>query len=187
MRLTVERSLRLADNLTKLARLEGAMFELEPVQVAGLCREVVDELSPLTKARAQEVVVRSIRKAPVCVGHRELLRSLLVGLLDNALQYATENGKIYITTRINKGNIELAVRDNGPIIDLANFKKLRDNLGQRDRPIAARPLASGLGIAIAKKFVDAMNGELNVSRHHSGGMTFRALLPTSRQLSILEL
>ena len=187
MRVTAERSLRLADNLTKLARLEGALFELEPVQLAGLCHEVVDELSPLVRARSQEVVVRSGHKALVCVGNRELLRSLLVGLLDNALQYTTENGKIYITTRINKCNIELAVRDHGAIIDLANYRKLRQSLGRNDRPIAARPLGSGLGIAIAQKLAGAMQGELAVSRHHYGGMTFRALLPISRQLSILEL
>jgi signal transduction histidine kinase len=39
MRLTAERSFRLADNLTKASRLENAMFELEPVQVVSLCQE----------------------------------------------------------------------------------------------------------------------------------------------------
>lgn len=187
MRLTSERSLRLADNLAKMARLENALFELEPIQVTGLCYEVVNELIPLTSAIEQEVVVKSARKSPVCVGNRDLLRSLLMGLLDNALQYTTENGKIYITTCIKNDKIELAVRDNGPIIDLVNFKKLKSNLGKKNQPISARPLASSLGISVAEKFVNAMNGQLLVSRHHSGGMTFKALLPTSRQLSILEL
>jgi two-component system phosphate regulon sensor histidine kinase PhoR len=184
MRLTAERSLRLADNLTKLARLEDALFELEPVQVVGLCREVVDELAP--KAKAGAVVVKSTRQAPVCIGNRELLRALLIGLIDNALQYDSE-GEIIITARLSRGGMELAVRDHGPTIDLAHFRKLKDSLGRFSLPVAARPLASGLGIAVAEKFACAMNGELTMSRHHSGGTTFRALLPTSRQLSMLEL
>lgn len=187
MRLTSERSLRLANNLTKIAHLENAMFELEPIQVVGLCQEVIDELSPLTNTITQNLIIKSTRKSSVCVGNRELLRSLLMGLLDNALQYTTENGKIYITTSIINDKVELAVRDNGPIIDLANFKKLKDNLGKKNQPITARPLSSSLGITVAEKFANAMNGKLSVSRHHSGGMTFKALLPISRQLSILEL
>jgi two-component system phosphate regulon sensor histidine kinase PhoR len=186
MRLTAERSLRLADNLTKLARLEDALFELEPVQVTGLCREVVDELTPLTKAKTGAVVIKSTRQTPVCVGNRELLRAMLVGLIDNALQYETDR-EIVITTRLSRGGMELAVRDFGPIVDLTHFRKLKDSLGKFSLPVAARPLASGLGIAVAEKFAKAMNGELKMSRHHSGGMTFRALLPTSQQLSMLEL
>jgi two-component system phosphate regulon sensor histidine kinase PhoR len=187
MRLTAERSLRLADNLTKVARLEGALFELEPVQVVGLCREVVNDLAPLTKTRAQEITIKSTRKTTVCIGNRELLKSILVGLLDDALQYNRKGGQVLIATRMRRGAIELSVRDDGPIIDLAQFRKLKSSLGKYNLPVAARPLSSGLGIAIAEKFISAMNGQLSVSRHQTGGITFRALLPISRQLSILEL
>jgi Signal transduction histidine kinase len=187
MRITAERSLRLADNLTKTARLEDAMFELEPVHVSSLCREVADEMSPLADFMSQKVIVKSTRKAPVCVGNRELLRSLLIGLVDNALQCTQEHDNVYITTRINRSGIELAVRDSGPVIDLANFKKLKDSLGKHNQPILARPSLSGLGVVIAEKLINAMHGELFISRHYSGGVTFKALLPISRQLSILEL
>jgi two-component system sensor histidine kinase TctE len=187
MRLTAERSLRLADNLAKIAHLEGALFDLEPVHVAGLCREIINEFEPLTEIMSQNISTRFARKTVVCVGNRDLLKSLLIGLLDNALQYTKKNGQIYITTRINHGNIELAVRDNGPIIELSNFRKLKDNIGKYNQSILARPLSSGLGIAIVEKMTSAMNGELSISRHHSGGITFKVLLPTSQQLSILEL
>jgi K+-sensing histidine kinase KdpD len=132
------------------------------------------------------VVIRAAKSAPVCVGNRELLKSLLLSLLDNALEY-NETGKIIISTRVRNGNIELAVRDDGPIVDLTHFRKLKQSLGWYNLPISARPLMSGLGIMIAEKFVAAMNGQLTISRHQTGGMTFRAFLPTSRQLSILEL
>ena len=187
MQVTTERSIRMADNLTKIIHLEDAMFEFEPIQVVELCYEVVEELKPLIDNTEQGVVIKSTRKSPICVGNRDLLRSLLIGLLDNALQYTAEDQKIYITTCIKNNKIELAVRDDGPIIDLANFKKLKNNLGRKKQPIVARPLTSSLGITIAEKFADTMNGRLSVSRHHSGGMTFRALLPVSHQMSMLEL
>jgi K+-sensing histidine kinase KdpD len=187
MRLTAERSLRLADNLTKIVRLEDALFELEPVQLVGLCQEAVDELTPLARSKAQRIIINRTKRALVCVSNRALLKSLLIGLLDNALFSSRAHSEVLVTTRISRGNIELAVRDNGPIIDLAQYRKLKSALGRQSLPVSARPLSSGLGIAIAQKFIDVMHGELAVARHHTGGVTFRARLPISRQLSILEI
>jgi len=185
IRLTSERSLRLADNLTKMARLEDAMFELEPIQINGLCQEVVDELMPLSQALEQELEVSISRKSVVAVAHRELLRSLLMGLLDNALNYAAGQ-KIKISARQIGGSTEITVRDFGSIMDLTQFRKLQSNLGKHANPIAARPLSSGLGLVIADKFARAMQGSLTISRHHNGGVSFRAVLPLSQQLSFVE-
>jgi len=183
IRTVTERSLRLADNLTKAARLEEAMFEFEPVQIVGLCHEVINEL----KTNKSKIIIRSTQKSPVCVGNRDLLKSLLMGLVDNALQYSGEKDKIYITTRIRNQSIELLVRDEGPLVNLKNFRNLKENLGRHSSPLTARPLTSSLGIALSEKFINTMNGKLSISQHQSGGITFRAILPTSKQMSLLEI
>lgn len=186
IRLTSEKSLRLVDTLTKSARLDDAMFELEPVHLVGLCKEVVDELFPLTSAFNQKLLFQDKSRSAVVVGNRELIRSLLMGLIDNAVQYDSESDVIEVSTRISRQQVSLSVRDHGPTIDLAEFRKIRESLGKAKLPISARPLSSGLGLMIAGKFVSAMSGELSLTRHRSGGMTFTANLPISRQLSLLE-
>jgi two-component system phosphate regulon sensor histidine kinase PhoR len=186
IRLTSERSLRLVDNLTKAARLESAMFEMEPVLLSGLCREVIDELAPLTAALGQEFQVKIGKSPLVAVGNRDLLRSLIMGLVDNALQYNTPDVPVEISARIRRGEAVLAVRDHGATMGLAEFRVLSESLGRRAMPIAARPLSSGLGLVIAQKFAAAMDGHLSVERHQRGGVTFRAHLPASAQLSLLE-
>ena len=183
IRLTSERSLRLVDNLTRVARLESAMFEMEPVLLGGLCREVMDELSPLSTALNQEFQIKISKSSLVAVGNRDLLRSLVMGLIDNALQYNLPGASIEISTRIRRNEAELAVRDHGATMDLAEFRRLKESLGLRAMPIAARPLSSGLGLLIAQKFAIAMDGRLSVERHRHGGLTFRAHLPASQQLS----
>lgn len=184
IRLTSERSLRLADNLTKMSRLEGAMFELEPVQINGVCQEVVDELLPLSKALGQKFEVNVSKKSVVAVAHRELLKSLLIGLLDNALNYSTSK-KVKISARQVGNNTEITVRDYGPIMDLSQYRRLQANIGRQENPISARPLSGGLGLVIADKFANAMRGNLTISRHHNGGVSFRAELPLSQQLNLL--
>jgi signal transduction histidine kinase len=186
IRLTAERSLRLADNLTKLARLEDGLFELEPIQISGLCQEVVDELSPLAQALQQKFDIHISSKSTVAVGHRELLRSLLMGLIDNAITYSSGQ-LVKISARQTGAETVIGVRDYGPIMELKQFRHLQTALGSQAMPISARPLSSGLGLLIAGKFAAVMRGRLSLSRHHSGGVTFKAHLPLSRQLEFQEL
>jgi K+-sensing histidine kinase KdpD len=186
MRLTAERSLRLADNLTKIAHLDEAMFELEPVQITSLINEVVDELSPLSWALKQTFSVRVGRRAVVAVGHRELLRSLILGLVDNALQHHHNEQHVDVTARVSRNETVVTVRDYGPIMDLTEYRRLSLSLGAHNLPITSRPLSSSLGLIIAQRFVAAMRGRLSISRHHSGGVTVRAHLPICAQMSLLE-
>jgi two-component system sensor histidine kinase QseC len=186
IRLTTERSLRLTDNLTKMARLGDAMFEMEPVQLSGLCHEVADELMPLSKSLGISFDIKVGKKPVVVVGHRELMRSLMIGLLDNALQYNQNEQPIQISVRLSAGKAMILVRDRGPIISLNQYRKLTNSLGNQAMPISARPLSSGLGLVIADRFVGAMRGRLSISRHRAGGMTFKVHLPLSRQLGLME-
>jgi len=187
IKLTTERSLKLTDNLTKMARLEDALFEMEPIQLTGLINEVVDELSPLSKALKQNFNIEVGKRPLIAVGHRELLRSLMMGLIDNAMKYNQVNKNIDVSARIHRGETVIAVRDYGSIMDLRQYRQLANTLGKNATPISARPLSSGLGLLIADRFVRAMNGHLSMSRHHSGGVTFMAHLPISSQLNLLEI
>ena len=186
MRLTSERGLRLVDNLTKAARLDDALFQLEPVQLGGVCREVLDEISPLAQALNQEISLKIARQLPPVVANRDLLRGLLVNLLDNSLQYNPPAKTVEISARICRARAQISVRDHGAILDLGEFRRLRANLGNQNQPLSARPLSSGLGLFIAGQFARAMHGRLAVERHREGGLTFSASLPISRQLSLFE-
>ncbi|MCL1877176.1 HAMP domain-containing histidine kinase [Candidatus Saccharibacteria bacterium] len=186
MRLTTERALRLADNLTKAARLDDAMFSCEPIQLSNLCAAAIEEMQPLADALAVKIRFRPTRISRIAIGNRELLHALLVGLIDNALHYA--NGKsIEVATRFFDNKMVVSVSDAGNNISLDEFRKLKNAIGRTNLPLSSRPLSSGLGLMIATKFAAAMNGQLSVKRRAAGGMTFMACLPTSQQLSLLEL
>lgn len=184
IRLTTERSLRLVDNLTKSSRLEDGLFSLEPVQLNGLCHEVVDELTPLSRALGQTFDLDVGRRPLLAVGSRDLLRSLLIGLVDNALQYNPCGQAIKISAGYRQGRAVLAVADNGPVINLAEFRRLRATVGQQALPMADRPLSSGLGLMIAQQFATVMQGSLKLRRHRRGGLTLAVDLPISAQLDL---
>lgn len=184
--LTSERALRLTSDLTRAARLDGAMFDLEPINPIQLCEDIVHELTPLFAAHGRNVHLRGRRNPLLLVANRDLLRRIIINFSDNALHYSLEGSPVEIEVRsLQAGQvIRLGVRDHGPAISNDIWKSLRTKLSVAPQPVHSRPQSSGLGLYIASQFADAMNGSIGVTRHHDGA-TFYVDLSASRQLSWL--
>lgn len=184
--LTSERALRLTNDLTKAARLQDAMFTLEPVNPKQLCEEVVHEMTPLFAAHGRKICLAKRSHQLLLIANRDLLHRILVNFSDNALNYAEESNMVEIYMKmLNRGStVRLGVRDYGPAISLDAMKKLKNQLLAAPKAMSARPQSSGLGICISSHFAEAMNGQIGVTRHHDGA-TFYVDLQASSQLSLL--
>lgn len=183
--LSVERSLRLVDQLTKTSRLEDGLFETEPLLAQALCAVVAEELTPFARQHNQRIVTRASRQSGMVVGHRSLLVALLVNLCDNALQHNPAGQRVIISANARAEGVVFSVRDFGPKLCRKQFDALNSRAGTGPLPLGNRPRSSGLGLWIAGQFAAAMNGELLLTRHHTEGITVSVLLPHSKQLSLL--
>lgn len=184
--LTVDRSLRLVDQLTKTSRLEDGLFETEPLLAEAVCMVVADEMQPFARQNGHKIQVRVSRRAGMVVGHRSLLVALLVNLCDNALQHTPDGEKVTISAKCTKDGMVFSVRDNGPMMSRRQFESWRSTAGEKAMPISSqRPRSSGLGLWIASQFAEVMQGELDFTRHHSGGVTVSVLMPYSTQMALL--
>ena len=183
--LTVERSLRLVEQLTKTSRLEDAMFESEPVMAQAICQAVADELSPFAAASGQEIITRVSRRSGVAVGHRALLTALLVNLCDNAIAHNPRGSRVVISASSTRNGVLFSVRDCGPRLSRRSFETLRLRVGKGAAPISDRPRSSGLGLWIASQFASVMQGNLSMTRHHGQGITVSVYLPHSEQMLLL--
>lgn len=183
IRLTAERSLGLVEGLTRAARLEDALFEVEPINVHELYDSVAHELGPLARALHQTIVTDVAGSAPCVIGNRSLLRSVLIGLCDNALTHNDPTKPIILLARQHQSDtIQLGIRDYGP--RTAQLATIQQRLGS-PLPMQSRPRSSGLGLLIAEQFVRHMDARLSLVRHHGVGVTFHIDMPRSRQLSLL--
>lgn len=184
--LTSERSLRLTEGLSKLARLDDSLladaFPTEPVNPLLLCQEVARELAPLYQASNRTLTVRPRRTVPMVVAHRDLLRRILLGFADNALHYAHSNTAVTFTVRQVGGGVRISLRDQGPVL---TRRMLRQAAAAAH--VAGRPQGSGLGLVLAERFARAMNGHTGTICHRGigGGMTFYVTMQPSVQLPLL--
>lgn len=182
--LTSERALRLTTDLTKTARLEDALFTLEPINAQQLCEDIAYELSPLFQAHGRSISVARRRRQTLMVANRDLLRRIVLNFSDNALHYAHETGRVELQTKVlPNGLVRIGVRDYGPALSLDTWRNIVGNL-YRQQPVHARPQSSGLGLYIASQFAAAMHGKIGAIRHRDGA-TFYVDMSASTQLSLL--
>lgn len=184
--LTGERALRLTSDLTRAARLDSALFTLEPINPEQLCRDIVSELTPLFEAYGRKVTV-SARKHPLLlVANRDLLRRILLGFSDNALHYSEPGTAVHLQIQALKkaGVVRIGVRDFGPALSSDLWRQLQKKLKTAPQSIHARPESSGLGLYIASQFAELMNGTIGAVRHKDGA-TFYVELQASSQLRLL--
>lgn len=184
--LVSERSLRLTSNLTKAARLEDALFSLEPINPDQLCRDIVTELTPLFESYGRTLQLEERRHPLLLIANRDLLRRIILGFSDNALHYAQASTPVRIQIQALKraGYVRIGVRDYGPALSSSFWQEMRRTSLAPSHVVQARPESSGLGLYISQQFAEAMNGRIGTVRHKDGA-TFYVELQASSQLSLL--
>lgn len=180
---TSERALRLVQDLTKISKLEDAMFELEPINSKKICSDVIAEISDVFRIHGRIIRFKNVRKSELVVANYELLRSILMNFSDNALYSSDEKSEVEIKISNIGEKVRISVRDYGEELPLSIWRAVKK---QKHQPVQAssRPQSSGLGIFIAQSFATAMGAKIGVVRHRNGS-TFYIDLNRSGQMSLL--
>ncbi|MBR3220531.1 HAMP domain-containing histidine kinase [Candidatus Saccharibacteria bacterium] len=178
-----ERAIRQVNDLTKIARLEDGLFELEPVSPRALCEDVVRELRYLFRFNHRELEVRYSNKSRLAIANRELLYSVIYNFCLNAMHYSGSETKSLLSIRDRAGRIRVDIRDYGPALPMDVWRELKRGWLEKPTSIAMRPGSSGLGLYIATKFARYMHANVGAVRHRDG-TSFYVELPISRQASL---
>ncbi len=166
---TTRRSTHLANQLLSLARLEhteASMIECVQVDLQQICREVAVDFV----ARAEQQQVELIfEPTPLSVfGSPLMLRELLGNLLDNALRYTPEKGRVLI--RLSQGDQDhagqLIIQDDGPGVPATELGKLCIPF---HRVSGDQTPGCGLGLAIVQEIVRLHAAQLHFTCPQSGG------------------
>ena len=181
---TSERALRQVEDLTRIARLEDAMFEMEPVNPRIVCDDVVSELWRLFKFNRRELMIDYRNKRRLVVANRQLLRSVVYNFCLNAMNYGGEDLPSLVSIYERGEKIRIDVRDYGPTVPTKVWREIKNGFVKKPVDIAMRPGSSGLGLYIAAKFANYMNSDFGLVRHRDG-TSFYIDLPISGQLSLV--
>ena len=160
------------------------MLSPEPLYLGELAAECVESVASLAAARAIKVEHDGSVEIPMR-GDVDLLRRLILNLLDNAIKYTSPGGTVTVSAGSTVDANELRVIDSGPGIPPAAQPHLFDRFyrGRRDGTAAAAPgdgavgTGAGLGLAIARWIAEAHGGSLSLEHSSRDGSTFLVRLP----------
>ena len=175
-----DRALRQINDLTKIARLEDGLFEMEPVAVRHVCDEVTDELCRLFQHNNRDLQIKYSNRSRLVVANHDLLYSVIYNFCLNAMHYSTEETSSELIVKDFNNKVRVKVRDFGPALPMDVWREMKRGWIKKPTSIAMRPGSSGLGLFIASKFSRYMNANVGAVRHRDG-TSFFVDLPISNQ------
>ena len=173
-----DRLVKLVDDLLDLSLLESkrVTLELKPVDVSVLVAHTVDKLKPL--AQTQHLTLQQSAPPGIIVpADADRLEQVLTNLVDNALKYTPEGGRVDVRVATADGEVEVLVNDSGRGIGPEDLPHVFERFYRADRSRTRGSGGTGLGLAIAKHIVEAHGGRISVSSRANEGTTFKVTLP----------
>ncbi len=180
-RLSAKRMTQGVERLLALARLDAGVDRLRPIPIdaADLAEQCAALVRPLAEARGLTLTVHRNGSAPL-TADPDKLREVLTSLLHNAIEYNRPNGAVDLTVVRENGRLDVAVTDTGVGISPEAKTHLFERFYRADPSRGGDGLHAGLGLAIAKGYIDLMGGDLDVESVEGEGSTFHIRLPVHR-------
>jgi two-component system, OmpR family, phosphate regulon sensor histidine kinase PhoR len=164
----------LTDDLLKLARIEAGKLEVQfgPVQLA----EVIERCAETAQLKANRkqitLEIEVPPNLPAVHGDASLLRDVVQNLLDNAIQYTPEGGRVRVSASAGPREAVVTVDDTGMGIPLAEQERIFERFYRVDVARSREAGGTGLGLSIAKHIVEAHGGRLWVESEVGRGSKF---------------
>ena len=172
---------RLTEDLLVLARVESGeqAFNMQLTMPQELLDDAVQTFRELAASRGIELSVINTSNSAVLVD-RYAIHQVLSNLIDNALKYGDQGGKILLGSGETEEGVQFYVRDFGAGIPSEHLPRLFERFYRVDKARSRESGGTGLGLAIAKHVVRAHSGTIRAESELNHGSTFYFTLP--RQL-----
>jgi len=169
----------LVRDLLELSRLEyqkGIALN-KPCNINDIIKSVLDDLEPFATLKKQTIVKDIPADIPAIQTDADLLRKAISNLLDNAIKYTPDSGRIEISVVAEKDNINIFIKDNGIGIPDEDLARVFERFYRVDKSRSREMGGTGLGLSIVKHIVQTLKGEVSVQSKPGEGSTFTIKLP----------
>ena len=185
-----DRQIEFVGNLLDLSRIESGAYRLTktPVDVARLINSCVDVDRHRSSSLGQILTTDIPEGLPKIEADLEALCRVIRGLVDNAIKYTSEGGRVTVSADIVAQNVAISVEDNGGGIHPVDLPHIFDKFFRAlsttedvegDGPASFTSAAPGvgLGLYLAKHIVEQLGGRITVESEVGSGTVFTVLMP----------
>lgn len=172
-----KRLAQLTNSMLQLARMEEQpQVKKIAFPLSDVVQETVETFGALAKTREKTLSI-DIEPMLSLTGDEKAIRQLLSILLDNAVKYSDENGKISVSLKKYKNHIQISVYNTAQAIDRESLPHLFDRFYRTDASRNSRTGGYGLGLSIASSIIAAHKGKIWVETADGKSLRITASFP----------
>ena len=174
-----ERMEELVSDLLTVSRIEQGKlsFQKERISLRDLIEKVIKEVGIFSKASNVEISFNSEENLPQIMVDPDQIKLVIGNLLDNAIRYIKERGKVEIDLKKKNDNLYVEVKDNGIGIPKDDQKYIFQKFFRSANVKRHQTEGSGLGLYIAKSIIKKSGGKMGFQSQEGIGSTFWFTLP----------
>lgn len=175
---------RTIDDLLELSRIEfGGKAVMDVVDVDNVMAEAIGRTQAFAESRSILVGCDQQRESGLQVlGDRRQLVSALGNLIENAVKYSEEGGRVTLSARRQGTAVEMSVRDFGMGIPAKDIDRIFERFYRVDRARSRETGGTGLGLAIVRHVATNHGGRVFVESREGEGSIFTLALPDAQGL-----
>ena len=176
--LEIQRLTRIVENLTFLSKADSGQIPMkhESIRFDELVEEIY--LDAQIMARESNIKVSLSKCDRVTIsGDKHRLRQLLINIIDNAIKYNQQNGKLIIGLTRDDKTAHLCIENTGPGIKPHNLPRVFNRFFRGDSVLTDQIEGSGLGLSISQWIVQSHRGTISIQSEPQGVTTIGIILP----------
>ncbi|TAN55639.1 MAG: response regulator [Magnetospirillum sp.] len=176
--------LRVISDILDVSRVEVGKVNLREaeVDIAEVVHSVSRLIDHVVQTKRQTLTCPGAGEGPRLRGDARLLKQILLNLVSNAAKFTPEGGHIGVSTGLVDGAITIVVEDDGVGIAPDDIAMVLQPFGQAENALSPKQEGTGLGLPLAKGFVELHGGTLTLDSVSGRGTRVTVTFPTTRTI-----
>jgi len=178
-----DRLISLVNNILNITRIEGGkyLYETAMTDMREVVNSVIDSYDPEIRKRKIKIEFREPEYISQVMMDVEKMKIVVQNLIDNAIKYSHEAGKIIITLKSDDKNIIFNIQDVGIGIPKGQQENIFTKFFRSDNAVRVDPNGTGLGLYLTKNIINAHGGEIWFESEEDHGSSIYFSLPLKKK------
>ncbi len=175
----------LINNLLDMSRIEAGMLRIQPqpIKLANLASRVVGKLRQRAAKEGHMLQLNVAPDLPLVHADAGRLEQVLRNLIENALKYSPEGGRIVLYATRDGDMVKVSVRDHGIGIAPEHAERIFDRFYRVDNSMTRGTSGTGIGLSICRGLIEAHGGRIWVESVPGKGSTFHFTVPVAAAIA----